>query len=269
MPRLRGRIGYDGHSLIGHPTADPEPHPESVMKDQAEPLDDDELDELDGFLFDRVDPDQAGQGRNPGIVCISELDGFLTAVVSGPVLIPPSRWLPVVWGDFEPEFEGIEDFQRVFSLMIRHMNGIVGTLMDEPEDFEPVVMERERDGKTDAWCFGYMKGVDLASDDWDEGGKEMKRLLLPMIYVGHAGGVEELRTQRGTEGLPELTDERMEALKELIVPSVRAIHAYWLERRDEMMPSHRTPVRHAAPKVGRNDPCPCGSGKKYKKCCLQ
>lgn len=26
-------------------------------------------------------------------------------------------------------------------------------------------------------------------------------------------------------------------------------------------------VRHEAPKVGRNDPCPCGSGKKYKKCC--
>ncbi len=28
-----------------------------------------------------------------------------------------------------------------------------------------------------------------------------------------------------------------------------------------------TPVRRDAPKVGRNDPCPCGSGKKYKKCC--
>ena len=27
------------------------------------------------------------------------------------------------------------------------------------------------------------------------------------------------------------------------------------------------PVVHAGPKVGRNDPCPCGSGKKYKKCC--
>jgi len=25
-------------------------------------------------------------------------------------------------------------------------------------------------------------------------------------------------------------------------------------------------VRRDAPKVGRNDPCPCGSGKKYKKC---
>jgi SEC-C motif-containing protein len=27
------------------------------------------------------------------------------------------------------------------------------------------------------------------------------------------------------------------------------------------------PMRRASPKVGRNDPCPCGSGKKYKKCC--
>jgi SEC-C motif-containing protein len=27
------------------------------------------------------------------------------------------------------------------------------------------------------------------------------------------------------------------------------------------------PERHGGPKVGRNEPCPCGSGKKYKKCC--
>ncbi len=27
------------------------------------------------------------------------------------------------------------------------------------------------------------------------------------------------------------------------------------------------PIRHEGPKVGRNDPCPCGSGKKYKRCC--
>jgi len=28
------------------------------------------------------------------------------------------------------------------------------------------------------------------------------------------------------------------------------------------------PIKSSAPKVGRNDPCPCGSGKKYKHCCL-
>jgi len=31
----------------------------------------------------------------------------------------------------------------------------------------------------------------------------------------------------------------------------------------------KQPVRKAAAKVGPNDPCPCGSGKKYKKCCMQ
>ncbi len=33
------------------------------------------------------------------------------------------------------------------------------------------------------------------------------------------------------------------------------------------LPKPAAPVRRDAPKVGRNDPCPCGSGRKYKKCC--
>jgi SEC-C motif-containing protein len=32
-------------------------------------------------------------------------------------------------------------------------------------------------------------------------------------------------------------------------------------------PAHQEPIRREAPKLGRNDPCPCGSGKKLKKCC--
>jgi preprotein translocase subunit SecA len=33
-------------------------------------------------------------------------------------------------------------------------------------------------------------------------------------------------------------------------------------------PARRAPIQRTEPRVGRNDPCPCGSGKKYKKCCL-
>jgi len=36
---------------------------------------------------------------------------------------------------------------------------------------------------------------------------------------------------------------------------------------DGKVKSTQEPVKSAGPKVGRNDPCPCGSGKKYKKCC--
>jgi len=36
----------------------------------------------------------------------------------------------------------------------------------------------------------------------------------------------------------------------------------------EIEPTEKQMSRKPYPKVGRNDPCPCGSGKKFKKCCL-
>ena len=45
----------------------------------------------------------------------------------------------------------------------------------------------------------------------------------------------------------------------------------WMRKHPEVLQGGQTvkvaTVRHEGPKVGRNDPCPCGSGKKYKKCC--
>jgi preprotein translocase subunit SecA len=29
------------------------------------------------------------------------------------------------------------------------------------------------------------------------------------------------------------------------------------------------PIRNMGPRIGRNDPCPCGSGRKYKQCCMR
>ena len=42
---------------------------------------------------------------------------------------------------------------------------------------------------------------------------------------------------------------------------VQALYDFWQSK------AAFTAVRHEAPKVGRNDPCPCGSGKKFKQCC--
>ncbi len=47
----------------------------------------------------------------------------------------------------------------------------------------------------------------------------------------------------------------------------------WMKKHPEVLQGGETikveTVRREEPKVGRNDPCPCGSGKKYKKCCGQ
>jgi uncharacterized protein len=196
-----------------------------------------------------------------GIFDISTLDGFFTAIVSGPVAIPPSVWLPVIWGDFEPEWESEAAFSEIFSLLVRYMNSIAAFLMESPDDFEPLYEERLVDERVytvvDEWCEGYLMGVNLSSDQWMTDEEEMTALLAPILaftettqWLGH-----------------NLADDEAENMRQAIAPNVRSIHAYWLARRDEYPPSN-SPVRRHAPKVGRNDPCPCGSGKKYKKCCL-
>jgi uncharacterized protein len=60
-----------------------------------------------------------------------------------------------------------------------------------------------------------------------------------------------------------MDSERREQLIVGVAASVPAFYRYFAARR--RVSSHR----RAGPKVGRNDPCPCGSGKKFKKCCGQ
>ncbi len=50
-----------------------------------------------------------------------------------------------------------------------------------------------------------------------------------------------------------------------IPQAVLGMHAHWLPLR--LAVYQRELAKSAHPKVGRNDPCPCGSGKKFKKCC--
>lgn len=226
------------------------------------PLNDEELDWLDQFLLDRIDDDTITEGKNEGVLDISELDGFMTALVSGPVVVPPSRWLPVVWGDFEPEWKNPQEFEAVFTLLIRHMNGIVSSLMEQPGDFEPLFLERVVEGKTytivDEWCEGYVQGVNLTADLWGAGGLEMEIMLIPM---------RAFTSETDWRGHELSSDVEIENLYQAIARNVREIHTYWLVRREADAPSF-VPVRRAAPSAGRNDPCPCGSGKKFKKCCL-
>jgi len=223
-------------------------------------LSDEEIDFLEDFLLGRIDEETETQGLDEGVFCISELDGLLTAIVSGPAVISPSQWLPQVWGDFEPEFENAEAFQHVMSLMMRHMNNIAAMLMEQPQDFEPLFLERTVNSEihtiVDEWCEGYMRGVALAAEQWDLQNLDMKILIAPITaFQG-----EQAFATHDRFDLQEIRN-----MQQTITPNVREIHAYWLARRANQAPA---PIKHTEPKVGRNDPCPCGSGKKYKKCCL-
>ena len=59
------------------------------------------------------------------------------------------------------------------------------------------------------------------------------------------------------EGVEKVLHEKAEFLR---------VHGTWLYTREARLGP--APYKSATPKIGRNDPCPCGSGKKYKQCCL-
>jgi len=233
------------------------------MPDLSTPLSEAELAELDEALLNRFDEDMEPVSGDEGITDVSELDGLLTAVVSSPVMIMPSHWFPVVWGDYPPVFETDAEVERVFSLMIRHMNGIAATLMNSPEDFEPLFEYREVDEReftiVDEWCEGYTRGIELASDLGASLDAAAEEWLIPIRAFTEAADWPG-------HDLPNFAET--EKLQLSIAPNVRALHAYWLERRVDPVSAKAAPYRRSILHVGRNDPCPCGSGKKFKKCCL-
>ena len=101
--------------------------------------------------------------------------------------------------------------------------------------------------------------------------------------VGFLDGINDsLKEKNNLEDLHEDTGVNLDYDEELLYKNMVEAHADWLynlkewdrylseERKKELFKEQRqskTVIKKE--KIGRNDPCPCGSGKKYKKCCGQ
>ncbi len=226
------------------------------------PLEDWEMDELDRFLLERLPEEAEGESLDEGLLGMSELDGFFTAIISGPEVIPPAAWLPAVWGEMEPTWESAEGFEKIYALMIRHYNDVVNSLMAPGFEFEPVFNENEVDGQrflvVNEWCLGYMRGVALAAEAWDSGGEELFDLLQPIILFSDEPGWEVLDT---------LDAEEIADLQASIPGVAQDIQRFWLAR--QQFPT-LSAEDYGEPQtaIDPDAPCPCGSGKPFRKCCL-
>ena len=102
-----------------------------------------------------------------------------------------------------------------------------------------------------------------------------------MIMVGILDGINDsLKTPNPIETMDETTELSLDYDKEKLYYNMVEARAEWLytlpqwdnllspERRKELYKEQKSSTTIVKPKkIGRNDPCPCGSGKKYKKCC--
>ncbi|MDR0779381.1 MAG: UPF0149 family protein [Pseudomonadales bacterium] len=185
------------------------------------PLNPDELDWLDRVLYERLDEEEH-EDAEEGIVSVAELDGFFTALVSGPLRAEDVDWWALVWGDFEPEWENEAEFNTVLNLMQRHLNTIAATLGESSEEFEPLFMEYEEEGElflsVDDWCEGYIRAVELAEKRWNGGGEAMRKLLTP---------IRAFSSQTNWRAHNRSSEAEFEQLSAALAPNVRRIYIYW------------------------------------------
>ena len=178
-----------------------------------------EYDALDAYLESDRSP--------PGSMLISDLDGFLTAVAIGPVLIKPSEWLPVVWGGEQPVFADENEAQAVLGTIMNRYNEIIRDV--EQQSFEPIFWV-DKAGTVIAadWAEGFAMAMGLRPKSWEPlfQSKKHGRLLLPILALcsdddgGSALGLDA-----------EAEEEIMADAADLIPDCVIAIAAFWRSRR--------------------------------------
>jgi uncharacterized protein len=103
---------------------------------------------------------------------------------------------------------------------------------------------------------GFVVGVELGQTSWDPMFQERRAAEIGISIFALVGDDLELFEDRMT---PEMRAEIVAQLPVIL----QIIAAYWRDP-DRQLP-YIEPIRST--KVGRNEPCPCGSGKKFKKCC--
>ena len=175
--------------------------------------------------------------------------GFLTAVCTGPGVILPTAWIPEIMP--EGAFDEDAAARAKIDLLARLFGAVSETLRTNPEIICP---EPEKPAQEAVdFCRGYVRGARM-HETWREDEIATKKLLpFAALAKEDVEAIDE-------HGKPITDAEAWTATQRARLGSyVAGLHAYWQSKRQ---------VVNTTPKVGRNEPCPCGSGRKHKKCCL-
>jgi uncharacterized protein len=196
---------------------------------------------------------------------LSEADGFLAGIAVCPETVSIEDWLPAVLNlspdvkveaflhsDLAESFAGLllEGFNRVSDEIARGV-------------YLPIANRNALDGEEfwHLWISGFEKAMALRPHSWDRFavGDSLTRNALKGLrnLIGF---------RQGGENLPTEDHNAMTALAPMLIPIWVGILMSW-NLSGGSLDYSGTERLNLGPSPGRNDPCSCGSGKKYKKCC--
>lgn len=215
-----------------------------------------------------------------------ELHGFFFGLAITPDPVMPSQWLPVVFGGDGPMFDDEKDAKQSLGYLMDIYNRFMSASMNQtlrfPFDYK--IMSRDLFPDLEDWAFGLFKALSLRPHHWGmtEEYEDMADEDIPddiknvidactVLTVIALPGECKMGFDPAPGGEPKTEEEIRDAIYKLLPASVEILrrHGAMLHRQmhsGRMESAFGDPVRRE-PKVGRNDPCPCGSGRKYKRCC--
>lgn len=226
-------------------------------------LSDSELDRLDALLLSLPLEDEG--------MLLSEFDGFCAGLIVCPEMVMPGEWLPCVWGNSTDIFESPEDLETATNLIMRHYNAVARSLTPPVIAYAPLYDEDTHTGDIlwESWTCGFERAMRLRPDAWGrilESADEEAVASVSMLLA--LNDIAEERSKLPKATIRMLTEEAPDLIPNLVVTlndwtkSDGTVAPF-----PAQVPANRTRAPSPRTRVGRNDPCPCGSGRKYKRCC--
>jgi uncharacterized protein len=205
---------------------------------------------------------------------VEQIDGFLAAVVCGPEVIPPDEYLRAIWGDDiinEDVFKSKPLLAEFISLVKQHHDSIADTLLSG--DIVMPVLAKDEDGIAHGndWANGFVRGIGLRKEGWaplldDE---ENSGCIVPILALANEFNPDPAMRPYKKPITRELRERLIIHAAAAVVQIFHYFEAPRLlpELASDDSTAHSSTYRGIAQKIGRNEPCPCGSGKKFKHCC--
>ncbi len=221
-----------------------------------------ELNELQNYLDSDTLPECT--------MTLDVLDGFLTALIIGPTTVPTESWMPFVWDMFNgreiPSLEYLEQSRQITRLVLKLKANLTLFFSTYPELYQPLFMELDPESEemynevVTLWANGFMVGIYSNENNWTpllEKEKLFAELIMPIFLLSSF-----------SDNASPLPPDAFNEIREILPEFVKEIRKFWLpKRQQEMARTKGVVIADEADRIGRNDPCLCGSGKKFKKCC--
>jgi uncharacterized protein len=246
------------------------------------------LDDMTGrsfALLDRAERDRLAPLLHP----LPWIDGLIAAMAIAPsapdapgeldekAVEAALDWLDVIWSEEnEDEVERLTlaESAEIIMRVMDHYCHVTELLLDAPDTYRPYLAGSGDHLEAAAqWADGFRIGITLEPDAWaplfaDE--DALSLLIVIFSLLRDQDMPEPMRAESPFRDMPADRRERMRRTAiEMLPEIVLSLHDHSLGLNEELDPGDDEPHVRAAPKVGRNDPCPCGSGKKRKTCCME